>query len=143
MKRKEFIKTCGLACISGGLLSGVLQSCNPSKIISGNIEGDQLVISLKYFKSKSSSENNYVIVRNQKLKFPICVYELDQNNYSALLMQCTHKGAELQAFGNKLQCPAHGSEFTNTGKVTHGPAEKNLRSLTVSLQNDHLKISLK
>jgi Rieske Fe-S protein len=143
MRRKEFIQTCGLACIGGGLISGFLQSCSPSKIVSGNIEGDQLVIPLKYFKSKSPSTNNYVIIRNPKLQFPICVYELAQNNYSALLMQCTHKGAELQVFGNKLQCPAHGSEFANTGKVTHGPAEKNLRNLTVTIQDELLKISLK
>ena len=143
MKRNTFIKTCGYACVGGGLLSSILQSCSPSKIITAEIEGDHLSIPLKHFTSKGSANNNYIIVKNNKLQFPICVYHLADNNYSALVMRCTHKAAELQVFGNKLQCPAHGSEFENTGKVTHGPAEKNLRTLAVTINQDYLNISLK
>ena len=36
------------------------------------------------------------IVNNPQLKYPICVYRLGDGNYSALLMKCTHQGAELQ-----------------------------------------------
>ena len=58
-------------------------------------------------------------------------------------MQCTHQGAELQVFGDKLQCPAHGSEFTNKGIVQSGPAETKLRSFPVIIEANQLKISLK
>ena len=143
MKRKTFIKSCGYTCFGGGLLSSILQSCVPSRIVTANIEGDHISIPLKHFKSNDSANPNYVIVKNNKLHFPICVYQLADNSYSALVMRCTHKGAELQVFGNKLQCPAHGSEFENTGKVTHGPADKNLRTLPVTIHQDHLNISLK
>jgi Rieske Fe-S protein len=57
-------------------------------------------------------------------------------------MQCTHQGAELQAFGDKLQCPAHGSEFSNRGQVESGPATAPLRTFPVSADNNELKISL-
>ena len=48
-------------------------------------------------------------------------------------MQCTHQGAELQASGDMLQCPAHGSEFNNKGTVTNGPADTDLRTFPVTV----------
>ena len=36
-------------------------------------------------------------------------------------MKCTHQGAELQASGDVLQCPAHGSEFNNQGTGNQWP----------------------
>jgi Rieske Fe-S protein len=85
----------------------------------------------------------YVIIQNDILKFPICVYRINENQYSALWMRCTHQGTELQVFGEKLQCPAHGSEFDNTGAVQSGPAELNLRTFKVSPVEKQLRISLK
>jgi Rieske Fe-S protein len=58
-------------------------------------------------------------------------------------MRCTHQGTELQVFGDKLQCPAHGSEFNNSGAVQNGPADIKLRTFPVTLDNHQLKISLK
>jgi Rieske Fe-S protein len=46
-------------------------------------------------------------------------------------------------FGDRLQCPAHGSEFSNKGIVGNGPADTNLRTLPVTIQNDNIYISLK
>lgn len=143
MKRKTFLKTCGYACLGSGFITGILQSCSPSKIITGKIEATDLVVPFKNLDFEPGNKSKYIIVRNDKLKFPICVYRLEDQRYSALLMQCTHKFAELQVFGNKLQCPAHGSEFSNTGKVTHGPAEKDLRTFPVSIVNNQLRITLK
>ncbi|MFV8347346.1 ubiquinol-cytochrome c reductase iron-sulfur subunit [Flavobacterium sp. ZB4P13] len=77
------------------------------------------------------------------IKYPICVYRFDANNYSALLMQCTHQGTELQVFGDKLQCSAHGSEFSSKGNVENGPADRNLRNFPIKIDNNTLKISLK
>lgn len=61
----------------------------------------------------------------------------------ALLMECTHQGAELQVFGDKLQCAAHGSEFSNKGIVESGPASTDLRKFPVRIENNILKVSLK
>jgi Rieske Fe-S protein len=58
-------------------------------------------------------------------------------------MRCTHQGTELQVYGDKLQCPAHGSEFGNKGELKNGPAATHLRSFPISIDNDQLKISLK
>jgi Rieske Fe-S protein len=60
-----------------------------------------------------------------------------------MLMVCTHQGAELQVFGDKLQCPAHGSEFSNRGVLENGPANRDLRKFPIVIENNTLKISLK
>ena len=85
----------------------------------------------------------YVIVQNDILQYPVCIYRFSVNDYAALWMRCTHQGTELQAFGDTLQCPAHGSEFTNKGFVQNGPADKKLRTFPVIIENNQLKISLK
>ena len=146
MDRKDFIKTCGFACAGGGVMATLLQACGLSKTMDGTISGDDLVLPIADFETRAAGEVHYkkfIVVNNNKLKFPICVYRTDAQHYTALWLQCTHQGAELQVFGNKLQCPAHGSEFDNTGKATNGPASKALRSFPIKIESNQLKISLK
>jgi Rieske Fe-S protein len=146
MDRKDFIKSCGFACIGGAAITTLLQGCSGTKIISGKIGGDDLIVALKDFETKAGNETHYkkyIVVQNEILQYPICVYRLNANEYAALWMQCTHQGAELQVFGDKLQCPAHGSEFDSRGNLQSGPAEKKLRSFPIIVENNQLKISLK
>jgi nitrite reductase/ring-hydroxylating ferredoxin subunit len=143
MERKEFLKNCGYACLGASMLSVFLESCNSSRQVEGTILNADLVVPLSSFRHHKDSFRKYIIVDHEKLKYPICVYRFSENHYSALLMRCTHQGTELQVFGERLQCPAHGSEFSNTGIVHNGPADTNLRTFPVILQNDQLYISLK
>lgn len=146
MNRKEFLKTCGLGCLAGVSAVTFLQSCSSSRILEREIVDSDILVPLTDFEiknNKATKYRKYVIVQNEKLQYPICVYRLNENNYSALLMQCTHQGAELQVFGDKLQCAAHGSEFSNRGNVENGPADRNLRNFPITIDNNILKISLK
>ncbi len=146
MDRKKFIQNCGMACLGGLGLSTLLQSCGLSKNFTGTIEDSDLIVPLSDFETKAGKEvhyKKYIIVNNDRLKFPICVYRIDAQQYSALWLRCTHQGAELQVFGDKLQCPAHGSEFNQAGAVTAGPAENSLRTFPVIVEANQLKISLK
>jgi Rieske Fe-S protein len=142
MERKEFLKTCGFACLGGSLLGAVLEGCGSSKSVEGALEESDLVIPVTAFQQKDSFRK-YVVVQHEKMKYPICVYRFSETNYSALLMRCTHQGTELQVFGSRLQCPAHGSEFSNKGVVQNGPADTNLRTFPVTQHNNQLYISLK
>ena len=146
MDRKEFIRTCGFACVGIAGFGLLLESCNTSKMITGNISGSDLLFPVSDFEFMKDHERKfkkYLVVHNEKMQFPVCVFRFDENNYSALLMRCTHQGAELQVFGDKLQCPAHGSEFDNKGNVQNSPADKNLRTFPVTIENNNVKISLK
>jgi Rieske Fe-S protein len=146
MNRKEFLKTCGFGCLSGLTAITLLQSCSSSQVLTKEISGSDILVPITDFVIKNNGTieyKKYIIIQNEQLKFPICIYRFDTNNYSALLMECTHQGAELQVFGDKLQCSAHGSEFNNKGSVESGPADRNLRNFPITIDNNTLKISLK
>ncbi|MBK8622296.1 MAG: Rieske (2Fe-2S) protein [Saprospiraceae bacterium] len=146
MNRKDFLKTCGFACLGGSAMVILMQSCTVTKTITGNIENSDLMVAISDFESVSDNKitfKKHVIINNDVLKFPICVYRIEENKYNALWLECTHQGNEVQVFGDKLQCPAHGSEFSNSGLVTNGPADRNLRTFPVTIEGNYLKISLK
>jgi len=143
MERKAFIKTCGMACMGVMLVGPLLEGCSSTRMVPGTIAGSDLVLPTTAFLTKSGNYKSYVVVQNDQLKFPICLYRFGDDNYSAVLMRCTHQGAELQVFGDRLQCPAHGSEFDDHGVVKTGPAITNLRTFPVTIQNNQINISLK
>lgn len=143
MERKDFLKTCGFACLTGGFFLSTLESCGSTKIISGTISDSDLIVPASSFFIKENKFRKYIVVQNEKLQYPICLYRFSELQYSALLMRCTHQGTELQVFGDKLECPAHGSAFNNNGVVQNGPASANLRTFPVTIQHDQINISLK
>lgn len=142
MDRKEFIKTCGYACLGATILAPILQSCVATKNISVAIEGENLLVPISNFENRGKMLR-YLVVNNQELQYPIYVFRFSEIDYTALYMQCSHQGNELSAYGEKLVCSAHGSEFDNKGNVTNGPASTPLRVFPIKLDNKNLLISLK
>ncbi len=142
MNRKQFIKTCGIACLGTSTMSALLQSCVPTQSIMAPISGGNLVIAQSSF-LKNEAFLKYLVVRNENLQYPIYVFRFSETNYSALYLRCSHQGNELNAYGDKLVCSAHGSEFSNTGQATSGPATEPLRSFPVQFDNQNILISLK
>lgn len=144
MDRKEFIlKTCG-ACIGAATFTSLLNSCTTIQFATGKLNNDGILIHLKEFETREKGKyRQYIIVRNDALLFPICLYRFSSNDYSALWMQCAHQGAELNVAGAYLQCPAHGSEYNNRGKVTNGPADRDLRTFPVIVTGEELFIDLR
>lgn len=146
MDRKEFIKTCGMACLGGLSLAAILQSCSTGQhFAKSDIVGNQLRVPLTEFtldKKGQAVNRDYVVVRSEKLNFPIYLRKLSDTDYSAVWMECTHQGAELSAHGDYLTCPSHGSEFDKLGKVTQGPAQADLRKFKTSVDSQYIYISL-
>lgn len=132
-----------MACMGGMLLGPLLEGCSSTRMIPGTISGSNLVVPTTAFLTPSGKYRAYVVVGNEQLRFPICLYRFSDDNYSAVLMRCTHQGAELQVFGDRLQCPAHGSEFDDHGVVKTGPATTNLRTFPVTIQNNQINLDLK
>lgn len=128
------------------MVAPVLTSCQSTHYATGTVEPNGLSIpksEFTYLKKDQPMIREYIIVRNDKLEFPIYLYRFSANEYSALLMKCSHQGNELQASGDHLHCSAHGSEFNNKGVVAQGPAENNLRSFKVSADNERIFIDLR
>ncbi len=142
MERKTFIKTCGFACLGGLIGNTLLSGCASTKIVDATIIDTNLVLPEAAFREAQNSYKNYVVVENARLKYPICVFRKSATEYTAVYMYCTHQGAQLQVFGDRLECPAHGSQFSNSGEVKTGPAETALRTFPIIIQNNQLYISL-
>lgn len=127
------------------MIPALLTGCRSTYYTNGTIEMNGISVKkseFTYLKKDKPVTRQYIIVRNESLKFPIYLYRFSDDDYSAVLMKCSHQGNELQASGDHLNCPAHGSEFNNKGVVAQGPAEKNLRSFEVTAHDDKIFINL-
>ena len=145
MDRRDFIKSSCASCIGATLLSSMLiNACTPTRYINGKLEKDGLLVEKDQFRVGSKgSFSSFIVVRNESLLFPICIYRFSDEDYSAIWLKCAHMGAEVNVVGDMLQCPAHGSEYNNRGQVTNGPATTNLRTFPVIVRTNDLFIDLR
>ena len=146
MDRREFIKNSCTACLSAAVIGTLISSCTATRYISGTLGKDGLFVNANEFVTKQNGRmayRSFIVVRNDALQYPVCVYRFNDNEYAALWMRCTHQGTELQASGDRLQCTAHGSEFDNKGVVKTGPADRSLRSFPVTVSNNQLFIDMR
>jgi Rieske Fe-S protein len=145
MNRKEFVWRCA-SCLGLTALSTLLPACAATKYIDAAIDGPDLLVPANSFEEMDKSGNKkllpYVVAQNGKLEYPVAVFRFSDTDYSALLMRCTHQGTELQIFGDRLQCPAHGSEFSNRGVLRNGPADANLRIFPVKVEGTVVRVNL-
>ena len=146
MKRSDFIKTCSVGCLGVLLNVSLLESCNVTKYVDGELVNSDLKVSISEFETEGKNNQKkrpFIIVQHEKIQFPICIFRFNESEYSAVYLKCPHQGAELQVFGDRLHCPAHGSEFSNKGEVLSAPASTNLKQFPTQIINNFLHISLK
>lgn len=146
MDRRNFLKQSCTACLSLTAVSTLLVGCTATQYLPGTLSLNGVTVLKDDFKIKqkeSTAYSSFIIVRNDSLKYPICVFRKNEEEYSALWMQCSHQGAELLASGDVLQCSAHGSEFNSKGEVVTGPANNNLRSFPVTVNKNEIFIDLR
>jgi nitrite reductase/ring-hydroxylating ferredoxin subunit len=118
-------------------------SCAGMQPIMGTVEGEDLVLPAGSFANKDGSPKKYVVATHAQLKQPIVVFRDERGGYRAVLMRCTHKGAELRVTGDRLDCSAHGSAFDSHGAVLEGPASSPLRVFPTVERDGRVFISLK
>jgi cytochrome b6-f complex iron-sulfur subunit len=50
MNRKEFIKTCGIACLGGAAMASILQSCGTANYVAKTaMDGNKMIIKRSEF----------------------------------------------------------------------------------------------
>jgi cytochrome b6-f complex iron-sulfur subunit len=144
MHRKDFLKSCGFACLGSVAMMAILQACSSGSHFAQSTVSNGLISIPKSEFVRIEKEKKilrkYVICKTEKFNQPICVFRLSDTQYSAVLMLCSHNGCELQAQGDFLICPCHGSEFSNLGVVQNPPAESNLKSFKVSFNDENVFI---
>lgn len=143
MNRIQFLRTCGASCLGLSALT-LLESCNSAYYAQKPVVRDKSIVVAKtefqQVTKKGTSIRPFILVKLENQNFPIYLYRVNDAEYTAVLMKCTHQGNELNAHDGYLTCPAHGSEYDKTGKVTEGPAEKNLTAFKVTSDVENVYI---
>lgn len=142
MDRKKFVKTLGICVVGIPLASQVLQSCSSIYYADTLEKGGKIIVEKSEFINDKNKERKYVLVTPQGTDFPISLYKIEEDNYVASLLKCTHRGCELNVGGNIYSCPCHGSEFTTTGEVLEGPAEEQLKTFKTTTDDQNIYIYL-
>ena len=143
MKRRRFIKTCCYTTIGIPILATTLQSCGAIYYASVTKSTNRLIVKKSEFwqiKKDKKVNRAFVLVKTATMDFPICLYRMDKDAYSASLLHCTHRGCELNVGGGIYTCPCHGSEFSITGKVLEGPADRDLKTFKTETDNENIYI---
>lgn len=142
MDRKKFVKTLGICVVGIPLASQVLQSCSSIYYADTLEKGGKITVAKSEFINDKNKERKYVLITPQDTDFPISLYKIEEDNYVASLLKCTHRGCELNVGGNIYSCPCHGSEFTTTGEVLEGPAEEQLKTFKTTTDDQNIYIHL-
>lgn len=145
MERKQFIKTCCIAGVGIPILGLGIQSCGSIYYAKYHKENNLIKIPMgEFIEQKKNKQKNrkFVLVKLDSLAFPICIYQIDAQNYHSSLLECTHRSCELTVGGDTFTCPCHGSEFTKEGIVLEGPAEANLKSFKTTHDEENIFVQL-
>ncbi len=110
---------------------------------SANVSGNSMTLDL----SQSSNAPLAAVGGSVLVDAPsdtIIVIRTAQSSVSALSAVCTHAGCLVGFDGQRkvLQCPCHGSMFSESGVVLGGPAPLPLRSYPATLADNQVTISL-
>ncbi len=124
--RRDFLKS-SLKTIAVGSMA--LSALDIKKILASEIQegtGIQKVINLADYPDLGSVGGSAMI--NSKT----IVIRTGDSKFIALNITCTHKKCDVEYDGSGFECPCHGSTYDKNGKVTNGPATKNLKSYKTS-----------
>ena len=123
----------------------LLQSCEGIYYATSTRKRKELVVARTEFqkiKKDKTVDRKFVLVKDDKLAFPICLNKKSENEFTAVLLECTHRGCELNVGGGIYSCPCHGSEFTLQGEVIEGPAIHDLKTFTTYTDHENIYINL-
>ncbi|MCC6841143.1 MAG: Rieske (2Fe-2S) protein [Flavobacteriales bacterium] len=130
MERCDFIRLCGMA--TGAALTGVFTAgCHGAARLQAAAVDGMVQLPWSAFGPDPKAPARSIVVEVEGLPAPIVVFHNGDAGPIALLMRCTHRGAELHLAGDRLDCPAHGSTFTAQGAVIEGPADRPLQRYPV------------
>jgi Rieske Fe-S protein len=140
MERRKFIKsTCNLCLLAGaGYFLSELTACSPAfHVMNTEVVNNEIQVPLTSF-----TQNSFQIIHPKGRLYDIALQKKADNSYHALLMRCTHQDNQLTAASNGFACSLHGSQFNREGEVTKGPAERPLKQLATSINQDKIIIHL-
>lgn len=150
LNRREFALKSAQVVLSGSLLTLVLESCGHSPTDAATEAEDPaakaavttITLDLNA-KTNAALKKVGGAVKVTQGSTKLIVVRSSTSVYTAFSSTCTHNGCQVPVPDAKgvIVCPCHGSKFDATGKMTKGPAKKDLPKATVVLQGSNLKIT--
>ena len=143
LDRREFISKAGQYAILAGLILPITRSA--ATAIAGAKPAPLEPISLdlekpEYHALKQVGGAMKIPDPSDKKK-PIIVIRSSETQVTAFSSKCTHWGCEVPLpVDGSILCPCHGSIFDANGKVTHGPAKKDLFAYSANLDKTIITI---
>jgi Rieske Fe-S protein len=124
--------------LGAGVSVTSLVSCSPTAVFKTGVSGNnQVQVPTSLFASTTLQ-----IVRPQGYEYDVALQKMPDGNYQALLLRCTHADNPLNYTGTGYYCNLHGSTFDAKGDVTQGPAERPLRHLHTTINQERIIIQL-
>lgn len=111
--------------MAAALLCGGLAGCASLATVPVESRGGRLRLVLRNHPRLQAAGGS---LRIQPAGHPthLLVFALGGDEFVTLSPICTHRRCTVDISGSRLVCPCHGSEYTRTGDVLVGPAERPL-----------------
>ena len=125
--------------MGAGILMTDLLACSPtSKVIRLPVTDNVVRLPVTSFTS-----GQFQIIRPEGWFYDIAVRKNNEDEYEALLLECTHQQNQLIVNQNGFKCILHGSQFDLDGRVVKGPAERALTRFFTRTDQGQVIIQLK
>lgn len=137
--RREFISSAGALAVLVPVLGSDVMAM--SRSVPAGAEPITLDLTGSNFKALTQTGGALKIPNTFDGGKPIIVIRTSETTVAAFSSKCTHWGCELPLpINNVITCPCHGASFTAAGKVTHGPAKKDLKIFPATIEGSVITI---
>lgn len=118
-------------------IGGLAASCSGTDDSSGGVQPPKVVHFTVDVSAGPLSTNGGFLVLNG-----IIIARTVVGDFIAVSVACTHQSTNVDynPIDNIFYCSNHGSQFTSTGIVAKGPAERNLTKYNTSVRGTVLKV---
>ncbi|MBN1578860.1 MAG: ubiquinol-cytochrome c reductase iron-sulfur subunit [Chitinispirillaceae bacterium] len=133
--RREFILTSGSSAIAAAIIGPMMVNVAAAKSKSVPMKPISLDLKDPGNAALTKVGGALKILDPGDKKRPIIVTRISETACAAFSSRCTHLGCEVSLPTNDvITCKCHKSKFDMSGKVTHGPAKKNLKTFTTTME---------
>ncbi len=134
MDRKEFLSLLGLS-VGGMVVASCLGGCSQDSVAPRS--DVDFTLDLTDSANAALQNNGGFVVRQG-----VIVARTVNGEFIAVSAACTHQGTtvQYQVNNNRFFCPNHGSNFSESGAVINGPANRPLQRFSTELMGDLLRI---